>query len=503
MLTLDDILHATDAHVLQLGSKQFVNAVTSSSTAVGGSLFFALDGVERNGHDYVGAAFSAGATGAVVSRSGVAGWTGRTVVYVPDTLKALQLLAELVRRKYGPDVVAITGSVGKTTTKDMVAHALSTRFQVLKSKASYNNHLGVPLTLLDLREDHTHVVAEIGTNAPGEVRALAELVAPDVGVVTNVGLAHIGNFGSQDAIADEKLSLLDQVRAGGTCVINGDDKRLLAKRHELTERGRQVVLVGFSERNDVRADAVEYNADGTEGVLILGQKRYPFALRSTGAHFVYSCLFAVAVAQRYGIDVRSVLDALTTFQPPEGRSNIRRVEKSLIVDDSYNASPDSVLAALSLLEDLPGGHKVAVLGEMRELGQESTRLHQIIGRRVAEVASHLITVGVGGAVIGASAQERGLSAQKIFSASSAREALEQVAGILGESEEGGVVLVKGSRFTHMERVPLGLEGVQVKCALADCHLYIHCSTCSQVEVDGDGPDQEKAARRAAHLNREK
>ncbi len=481
MFELRDVLQATRARVRQHGPHSFTQAVISSKSADEGSLFVALRGTARDGHDYVRDAIDAGAVGVLVSRE-VDVPLGVTVIEAPDTLHALQGLASALRRKYSPRIVAITGSSGKTTTKDMVAHVLRSKFHVLRSSGSHNNHLGVPLTLSSLEHGHSHAVIEIGTNNKGEIDKLAALVTPDIGVITNVGYAHIGNFGSQEEIAVEKVSLFDHVPVGGACIVNGDDVLLGAVVERfLDESEKRRFSVGFSARNDVWVESVEMCENGMSGVVRHEGESADFFVGVPGLHFVYSALFAIAAGLENGICLENCVDALRSFVPPSGRSTLIRLRPDLVViDDSHNASPDAVLAALSLLEELPGKVKVAVLGEMRELGQKTAELHALVGARAAAVASHLVTVGPDGELMIAAALNRGLDVRNTWCVPSARDALHLVQQILAGTTDASVVLVKGARFTHMERVSLGLRGMNIGCGLGNCRLYINCSTCPQL-----------------------
>jgi UDP-N-acetylmuramoyl-tripeptide--D-alanyl-D-alanine ligase len=501
LFELTDVLQATRARVRQHGPNRFTRAAISSKSADEGSLFVALRGAAADGHDYVRDAINGGAVGVLVSRE-VNVPLGVTVIEVPDTLQVLQDLAGALRRKYNPQIVAITGSAGKTTTKDMAAHVLRLKFEVLRSLGSHNNHLGVPLTLSSLDHEHSHAVIEIGTNNKGEIDKLATLVAPDVGLITNVGYAHIGNFGSQEEIAEEKVSLFSHVPAGGACIINGDDALLGVMAERLiNESGKRRVSVGFDVRNDVWAESVELHENGMSGVVRSAGRSAGFFVSVPGRHLAYSVLFALAVGLENGIDLESGAEALRSFVPPLGRSTLVRLRPDLaILDDSHNASPDAVLAALSLLGELPGKVKIAVLGDMRELGEKTAELHALVGARAAAVASHLLTVGPDGELMIAAALDRGLDVRNTWNVPSARDALHLIRRILAGTTGASVVLVKGARFTHMERVSLGLRGMDIGCGLGNCRLYTNCSTCPQLAVESGSVEQERAARRAVHGN---
>ena len=477
------MLLTAGARVRQYGLTSFTQAVINSKNADSGSLFVALRGETRDGHDFVNAAIRRGASGILVSQE-VDVPPGVTVIETQDTSRALQDLACVLRRKYDPKIVAITGSAGKTTTKDMVAHIMQTQYTVLKSVGSYNNHLGVPMTFSSLGDIHSHVVVEIGTNNKGEIDNLAGLVRPDVGIITNIGFAHIGNFGNQDEIAAEKVRLFAHVEEGGVCIFNGDDRRLRAVAQQYLNRcGKRWMSVGFDADNDLCVELTKHDETGAVGVIRYRGSVRDFSIGVPGRHFVYLALLAIAAALENGIDMRSSIEALESFSPPPGRSTLTRLRPDLIViDDSYNASPDAVLAALNLLAELPGEVKIAVLGEMRELGQASEELHALVGVRAAAVASHLVAVGRDGKLIANAALQSGLEPFDTWAVDSARDALYLIRQILARSTGESTVLVKGARFTHMERVILGLSGVAVECGLGNCKLYTNCSVCPQLEV---------------------
>ncbi|MGH3872183.1 MAG: UDP-N-acetylmuramoyl-tripeptide--D-alanyl-D-alanine ligase [Pseudonocardiaceae bacterium] len=479
MVDLSQLLATQSAEILQQGPVSFRGVSVHSSEVGNGDLFFALPG-RRDGHDFIAGSCAAGATGAVVTRN-VDVPEGVTLVKVPDTLLALQELSVTVRRMSHAKFVAVTGSAGKTTTKDMIAHTLSRKHEVLKSRASYNNHIGVPLTLLAIAERHSHVVTELGTNHPGEIAALARMVTPDIGVITNIGFAHVGNFGSQDAIASEKASLLDHVSPGGVCILNGDDPRLFPLVDHLMATGKRVVTVGFDRKNSLQAAEVQYSEFGTSGKVIHNGKTWPLALAVTGRHFFYAALLSVAVGLEVGIEISESIDSLESFDSTPGRCGVARPRPNLlVVDDSHNASPDAMLAGLDLLATLPGHVKIAALGEMKELGESATELHHLVGAKAAAVATHLVTVGPAGAELRASAHAHGLDPAKMWSARSARHALDITLEIASGTGGDCSILVKGSRFTHMERVRLGLGGVPVKCDLETCSLFINCHECPQL-----------------------
>ena len=483
MIDLSDLAESVPVRVTNQRQTRFRAAAINSQNVAEGDLFFALRGESRDGHEFAIDAARAGAAGVVVEKDVEGLPPELTVVKVPDTLTALQSAGAAVRRRTRASVIAVTGSAGKTTTKDMVACVLAAQFDVHSSKSSFNNHLGVPLTLLGVQPGHTHVVTEIGTNHRGEVSSLARIVEPDVGLVTNVGYAHIGNFRDRAELAEEKTDLLRQVRTGGTWIVNGDDVLLVDTVSRLPNTAT-VVTVGFGDHCALRATDVSFDEAGTTGAIVTEEgHNVPFALSASGKPFVYAALFALAVGRVHGIDVTTGTDALRGFTAPYGRANIIRLPSGLlVVDDSYNASPDATLAALELLGAMPASVRIAVIGEMRELGTETANLHRTVGQSAASAATHLVVVGDDAKSLLEGAHERGLPFERTWCAGSALEAYEIVEAIAEPIGSDVAVLVKGSRFTHMERVPLGLSGKSVSCPLGVCQLYINCGTCPKLEM---------------------
>ena len=463
----------------------YAHVVTNSREVAPGDLFVALRGA-RDGHEFLDAAVAAGAAGVVVDRP-YAPDADVTVAQVPDTLRALQELGSLARDASRADVLAITGSVGKTTTKNVIAHVLARRRGVLSSPKSYNNHLGVPLTLLLLDDTHDDLVAEVGTNHPGEIAGLVSLVRPRVGLVTNIGHAHVGNFGSRESLAAEKASLFAGVRPGGVWIVNADDPLLTRAVADLDRpEDTRVITYGEAAEADVRVGDVAVDERGTTGTITVADESARFTIPLLGRHFALTAAAAVAVATERGMTLADTVEALATVGSSEGRAAISTARSGLVrvIDDSYNGSPDSTLAALETLGGLPEQRRIAVLGEMRELGEWSGRLHEEVGRRIASTTTDLIFIGPSADVVRAAATGAGMPADRIRTAGSATEAAELLDELLDETPSA--VLIKGSRFVHTERVALALEGADVQCRLELCELYIHCRTCPMLSVPQAG-----------------
>jgi len=411
-----------------------------SRTVKSGDLFFALRGPVYDGHDYVARALEAGAVAAVVDRPVEA---KGEVLRVEDCYAALQTLAAWARRRWGGRVVAVTGSAGKTTTKDAIAHLLSERLRVGKTIGNFNNHVGLPLSLLRLPDDSEMAVIEIGMNHAGEIWALSEIVQPDMGVVTNVGRAHIENFDSIDGIARAKQELIEALPENGTAVLNADDERVLAFREAF--RGA-VLTFGFDENADLRVERVERLEGGTR-FLLSGQGWFRTPLE--GRHGVRNVLAALAVARVFGIEARELIESVRTLSAGDMRGGRLSHQGITIFDDCYNSNPDAVRAMLDTVGDTPARQLIVVLGEMLELGRWTETLHQEIGRYVAACGVNVL-VGIRGAarLMVDAAVSAGLPASAAYffhEPEPAGDFLKELA------REGDVLLFKGSRGTHVEK----------------------------------------------------
>jgi UDP-N-acetylmuramoyl-tripeptide--D-alanyl-D-alanine ligase len=413
-----------------------------SRTLAPGDLFFALRGTEHDGHKYVDAAIAKGAAGAVVDGE-EAGKLGLSpLVVVSDTLAALQKLAAWARCKWGGRVVGVTGSAGKTTTKDLIARLLAVEMTVGKTIGNLNNHVGLPLSILRLPDESRAAVIEMGMNHAGEIRALARIARPDVGVVTNVGYAHVEAFGSIEAVAMAKRELIEELPAGGVAVLNADD-RLVAAFREM-HRGR-VLTFGLSQGADVRAENVELREDGVK----FHYRGVEFESPMAGRHELSNILAALAVAEVFEIHPERLREAVGSFSP--GKMRGERLEHNGVViwNDCYNSNPEAARAMLDVLRSTPARQRVAVLGEMLELGQSTEPLHREIGRYVAEQGIDVLIAIRGAARFMADEAVRaGLSESAAYFFEDPAEAGELLRGML---REGDAVLFKGSRGVKVER----------------------------------------------------
>jgi len=465
-LTLADIWKAIGTGPWSWGDMAelpLAEVVVDSRLVVDGSLFVALGGERTDGHLFVGDAFVRGARAAIVWEP-VDGCTGLLDVrrpidassqlglplcfVVPDTLDALQQLAAYWRRLHSDcRVVGITGSVGKTTAKELIAAVLRLHFHTLKSPGNYNNEIGLPLTLLRLHPDDEWVVQEMGMYDLGEIAHLAEIAQPDVGVVTNVGPTHLERLGSIERIAQAKAELLQALPPDGLAILNGDDARVRAM-GTLT-KAKDILYYGLESHNDLWASDIQTR--GLEGLRLCFHFRDQSVyarLPLLGRHSVHGALAAAAVGLSQGLAWDEIISGLRDKSARVRLMVIPGIRDTTILDDTYNASPASTIAALNLLAEMEG-RKVAVLGDMLELGSYEQEGHRLVGRRAKDVVSLLITVGNLGRVIADEARAVGMSPSAVYAVADNSEATEVLQRTLAP---GDFVLIKASHSVAMETI---------------------------------------------------
>jgi UDP-N-acetylmuramoyl-tripeptide--D-alanyl-D-alanine ligase len=416
-----------------------------SRTIRPGELFFAVIGERLDGHDYVEQALAKGAVAAVIHKNQAPRYPSKShFLLVDDTLPALQNLAAAVRRLWAKPLVAVTGSAGKTTTKEAIAHVLSTKFRVLKSEGNLNNHFGLPLMLLKLEPEHDIAVAEMGMSHGGEIAALAKIAQPEIGVVTNVAPVHLEFFNSIAEIAAAKRELIESLPATGVAVLNADDEYV--SQFGKSFKGR-VVTYGTGPAADVRAENVE--AQGISGStfdIVAAGHRSRVQLPLVGVHNIHNALAAVAVALERGFDLSQAAEALSTLAPPEKRGQVIQLGNITVVNDCYNSNPKALEAMVQALTTMPAKRRIVVAGEMLELGSTAEELHRASGRSIAgrNIDVLLGVRGLAEAIV-QSAQAAGMRAEFVATAEEAG------AWLARETRDGDVVLIKGSRGVKLER----------------------------------------------------
>lgn len=447
-LTLNEVAAFSAGHLSGGDAAALCKRVVTDSRLAGpGDLFVALKGERFDAHDFLTQVASQGATAVLVSQQPSAPLPC-AVILVEDTLLGLQRLAASYRQLLAPQIVGITGSNGKTSTKDLLSTVLRKKFQVTATLGNLNNHIGVPLTLLSMNEADTCGVVEMGMNHFGEIQVLADIAKPDAAVITNIGVAHIEYMGSREGIAKEKGMLVEAITEKGVVVLNANDDMTPS----LAARTRAKVITAGIDAGDVRATILGADASGTRFSLdFAGEATLEGVLPLVGRHMVGNAVLAAACAWHYGISPTDIVEALTSVQLTKGRLQVKQVQGITFLDDSYNANPDSMRAGLKTLAELSlPGRRVAVLGRMGELGPHAESGHREVGEYAADAGMNLVvTVGNAEAEsIGQAATKRKPILEHHHFSTHA-----EAATFLGDwLKDDDAVLLKGSRSAGMEQV---------------------------------------------------
>ena len=448
---LDIITRWTGGHMAGGNPALPVDSICTDSRALkAADLFLALRGENFDGHRFIADAARRGAVGAIVEEAPADLPPGFAIIRVGNTLDALQQISAGYRRQLPLQVVAITGSNGKTSTKDFTAAVLGEHFHVAKTEGNFNNHIGLPLTMLRARSSDQIGVFELGMNHPGEIAPLAALAAPDVAIITNIGVAHIEYMGSREAIAQEKGALAEALQPGGLVILNADDdfSKSIAARTKA-----DAIFCGLGG-GDVCATDLRQDFNGMKFRLCADDRCVDAELPVPGVHMVRNALLAVAAGRHFGLSIEECAEGLRKLRLTHGRLEQKIVGGIHILDDTYNANPDSMSAALQTLAQMPAaGRRIAVLGRMAELGTESESGHRSVGRAAAESGiDFLIDVGAEPAFIAEEAKRGGVvNVLRVANVEDAVQALREVA------QPGDIVLVKGSRSAKMERIVEGMR----------------------------------------------
>ena len=413
-----------------------------------GELFFALV-AERNGHDFIKQAADKGASGAVISQKIIPPFDDFALIKVPNTLEALHELAQNTLIELPVKVVGITGSIGKTTTKEFTSALLEKRFKVLKSEGNFNNHLGLPLSVLRLREDHEIAVLEMGMSHAGEIKSLTQIAPPDVAVITNVKPVHLEFMKNMTNIADAKKEILVGMKPNGTAILNGDDPWV--NKISSAWKGEKVFF-GFSKNWDISAQNIQKTGlNGMSFELNYGGLRKKVALPSFYDSTLSNFLAAVAVAFTFSVPIEDINERSAQLKPAPKRGTVSLLEKAkTLIDDSYNSNPVALEVTLKSVAELRAKRKIAVLGDMLELGEDSVKYHVSAGKQVVESGFDLlVTVGPLSKHMADGAREKGMPKERIHTFENSQEAAKSLGGLL---EHGDLILVKGSRGIKMEYI---------------------------------------------------
>ncbi|MEJ5226328.1 UDP-N-acetylmuramoyl-tripeptide--D-alanyl-D-alanine ligase [Thermodesulfovibrio sp.] len=436
MFTLEDLVNATGGQILSKGDELFSSASIDTRTIGSSDIFFALKGTKRDGHEFVGEALSK-SSGAVISKAVDIDFSGKTVVRVQDTSEALRSLGRYIRAKFKGSVIAVLGSNGKTTTKELISGFLGKKYNILKTEGNLNNNIGVPLSLSKYRENTEIMVLELGTNRKGDIKELCEIVYPQYAVITNIGYEHLEGFGSLEGVREGELEVLQYAK---TVFVNGDDKFLM---EGLKSWQGKIITFGLKNEFDYYADEVEFHESGTDFVFNSQLARFPLKTNLIGLHNLYNITAACAVAVHFGISKCMIKETLKNFEPVKMRGEIFKIDDREIFFDAYNANPSSVRAALLELSRRKKDRiAVAVLGDMLELGEYTEKAHEEIGLWLRELKIEQF-IGVGKFIGNALRYVDG----HVFANA------EAAGNFLRENLKGNeVVLIKGSRAVRMEKI---------------------------------------------------
>ncbi len=444
-LSLTEILKATGAETDFVGEIIFSGVTTDSRKITEGVLFVALKGEKFNGEDFASDAIKKGAAAVLVSR-GAKNISG-VVLKVDDTLTAYQQIAASWRSRFQIPVVAITGSSGKTTTKDLTAAVLSARGKVCKTVANFNNEIGVPMTLLELNETHTAAVVEIGMRGLHQIETLAQYVKPTIGIVINVNETHIEILGSIENIARAKAELVEAIPAGGTVILNADNKFTSAMK-KFAAPNVKILTYALENPADLTAENISVESGSTNFTLKFGGESYDFEIPIIGRHNVSNALAAIATGLSVGLTIDEIKRGIASLVTTKMRFEVIRRDGITIVNDAYNASPASMRAAIKTVAEVYENRKIAVLADMLELGDISEKAHREIG---AELAKNnfdtLIVIGELGKFIADGARDAGL--KNIFVEGNHEAAAKKILTVM---REGDVILFKASHGMHLEKI---------------------------------------------------
>lgn len=452
MIHLRDILIATNGKLITGDENtQFKGISIDSRNIEKGCLFIPIIGERFDGHTFIEGALNSGAVGTLTSQKLDVNYSEeKCIIMVEDTLKALQDISKYFLKKANVPVVAVTGSTGKTTTKELIYNVLSQKYIVLRNKGNFNNHIGLPLTLLGIEKDHEMVVLEMGMSNRGEIDLLAGITTPEVGVITNIGICHIENLGSKKEIFNAKMEISNYMDETSVLIVNGDDEYLSNCKKENTIYKK--VFAGLNEDNNIHVTRInDLGYEGVEFTFDYNNETHDVKLNVPGVHNVYNAILAIGVGMHYDISMEKIKEGLMGFGGNKMRLNIVDLNEDVkIINDCYNANPDSMNAALSVLENIKVGRKIAVLGDMLELGEFSEAAHREVGEMALNKGIDiLITVGISGQNIAKGAVDKGFDKEKVFAAADNMTAINILNHIINAQD---IILIKGSRGMKMEEI---------------------------------------------------
>jgi UDP-N-acetylmuramoyl-tripeptide--D-alanyl-D-alanine ligase len=453
MFTVKDVLVATKGRLLSGNEADILTGVSTDTRRLkGGELFVAIKGQKFDGHNFILDAVSKGAGGVLVQDGCIANPNFKmpkfSIICSFDSVVALGDIAHFHRSRFDIPLIGITGSNGKTTTKEMLALILAKRYNTLKNFGTENNHIGVPLTLMRLDAGHKIVVLEMGTNHLGEIKRLAEIARPTTALITNIGPSHLEYLNDTDTVLKAKSEILEYLDKDARLIINGDDEAL-----KKLKAVQKIIKFGLDKSFDFYADKIDI---GPGGINFRLNGKHDINISVVGRHNVYNALAAIAVASDFDIGIDGIKEALSEFRVPNMRMEVKKIGNIKIINDTYNSNPSSMKQAIEALKDMTAeGRKILIAGDMLELGNLSGRFHHLVGRQAAESGIDLIVaVGKLAEHIVRGAQEAGMSEKKLKMCNLTKEVCETISNLI---RKGDTILVKGSRAMKMEQIVEELE----------------------------------------------
>ena len=450
MFKVEELLKATKGKLIGGTRKHLIASISIDSRIVKKhEAFLAIKGNNFDGHNFINQAIDKGAS-CIIKEIGSKECKTSEIpcIQVKDTVKALGDIARFQRAKFDIPVIAVTGSNGKTTVKEMIAWVLSKRFNVLKNEGTKNNQIGLPLTLLKLESKHDAVVLEVGTNHFGEVQYLAKVCLPNIGVITNIGPSHLEFLHNLKGVFNEKYKLIENLKHPYLALLNADDE--LLRREAMKKTKKPFILrSGLKNKADFSATAAKISGQGLEFLVNLQHK---FILKTLGYHNIYNALVAITLGRLFGLKYQEISSRLASFEFPAGRLKLIKLDKIKFIDDTYNSNPLSLKQALDTLDNFrTQGRKIFVMGDMLELGSRQSSFHSQAGRQAAKICDALITVGKLSKLAADAARGCGFNIRNIFTCESCRDARDILFDKISPREDD-IVLVKGSRAMKMEEI---------------------------------------------------
>ncbi|MDR3178764.1 MAG: UDP-N-acetylmuramoyl-tripeptide--D-alanyl-D-alanine ligase [Oscillospiraceae bacterium] len=445
---IGDILKRIDGKLLSGTQNTIVECVSIDSRKIKKNcLFVPLVGKKTNAHSFINNVLNNGASAVLTQEKAIEYPESKTVIYVNNTLKALQNIALWYRRKFSLHVIGIAGSVGKTTTKDMVASVLSQKFKVMKTKKNFNSQIGLPLTILNLNKNYEIAVLELGISEPNEMIKLAQIALPNSAVITNIGSSHIENFKEKSEIYKEKLHITDVLNKNSSLFLNGDDEILLSAKNDVNNK---IIYFGFNSNNDIKAANLKMFKNKTIFTFKNKNIEKQIVLNLPGKHNIYAALISIGTAVNFGLSFKEIQLGLNGYSGTPMRQQVYHLENLTLIDDSYNANPDSIKSAINTLEQVAGGHrKLVVLADVLELGDISDEEHYKLGVDLAQNnIDILLTVGEKAKNILAGLKNSGSKTKKM-SFKNKEEAFSVLKNIISKDD---TILVKGSRGMKMDKM---------------------------------------------------